>query len=290
MTGATRTSGREPNYLDRIVPSVLRRLDERKSRVPLAALRDLVADRCETGVARPSFSAALAWPGLSLIAEVKRASPSKGPIRPNLDVADIVTAYQAAGARAISVLTEQDHFGGSLHDLHTAAEHTALPLLRKDFILDEYQIYEARAHGASAVLLITWLLDDARLAELAALAFHLGLDVLLEVHDAVEMERALDLDGVVVGINNRDLRSFTVSLDTTLRLAGLVPAGRLLVAESGIRERGEIERLASCGVDAVLVGETILRGPDVQSAVRALMDPVPAVAARSKGTTEKEDR
>ena len=273
-------SGRS-TYLDRIVPSVLRRLDERKSSVPLEELR-AAAERQVVVGARAAFAAALAAPGVSLIAEVKRASPSKGPIRPALDVGEMVGAYEAAGARAVSVLTEQDHFAGSLEDLCTAAGRTSLPLLRKDFILDGYQIYEARIFGASAVLLIAALLDDHHMAELAALAFDLGMDVLLEVHDAAEMARALALDGVIVGINNRDLRSFTVSLETTVELAGLVPAGRLLVGESGIREHTEVEKLASCGVDAVLVGETILRSPDVRAAVRALMEPIPAVAFSRK--------
>jgi indole-3-glycerol phosphate synthase len=267
-------------YLDRIVPSVLHRLDERKRRLPLSDLELLVAG--SAGLPRPSFADAIVAPGLSLIAEVKRASPSKGPIRPDLDVADMVSTYEAAGARAVSVVTEQDHFGGSLDDLRTAAEHTSLPLLRKDFVIDPYQVYEARAFGASAVLLIAALLDDAQVAELSGLAFHLGLDVLLEVHDAAEMNRAVAIEGAVVGINNRDLRSFDVSLDTTGRLAGLVPAGRLLVSESGIKDRAEAERLAAWGVDAILVGETLLRCRDVGAGVSALARPAVPVAARSR--------
>ncbi len=159
---------------------------------------------------------------------MKRASPSKGPIRPDLEVGSIVKAYEAAGARAVSVLTEQDHFGGSLDDLRAAAASTGLPLLRKDFIVDAYQVHEARVFGASAVLLIAALLDDAELLDLAGLANHLGLDVLLEVHDATEMTRALAVDGAIIGVNNRDLRTFAVSLETTERLAGSGPSGEVV--------------------------------------------------------------
>jgi indole-3-glycerol phosphate synthase len=270
--------GAAATYLDRIMPDVLRRLEERRSRVPVEVLRAEVSPG-----SRPSFAAALRAPGLSLIAEVKRHSPSKGPIRPGLDVRQVVSAYENAGARAISVLTEKDHFRGSLSDLLTAAQHTTLPLLRKDFLVDPYQIYEASAFGASAVLLIARLLGDEALARLSGLAFELGLDVLLEVHDSAELQRALAVEGAIVGVNNRDLASFRVSLDTTLRLAPAVPPGRILVGESGIGTHAEVETLASSGVDAVLVGETILRSPDLGSAVRALMEPVPPVAVRPAG-------
>jgi indole-3-glycerol phosphate synthase len=266
---------RSPTYLDLIVPAVLRRLADRKRLLPQAELEGMPA----LGP-RPPIVDALRAPGVSLIAEVKRASPSKGPIRPDLEVGAVVKAYEAAGARAISVLTEQDHFAGSLDDLRTAAANTGLPLLRKDFILDGYQIHEARVFGASAVLLIAALLDDAELEALSGLAGDLGLDVLLEVHDATEMTKALAVDGVIIGINNRDLRTFAVSLETTEQLAGLVPPGRLLVGESGIRDHDDIERLASFGVDAALVGESILRNADVGAAIEALMCPLVSVSAR----------
>jgi indole-3-glycerol phosphate synthase len=262
-------------YLDRIVPAVLRRLEERKARVPLNRLRG-----GSWPAPRASFAQAMAEPGLSLIAEVKRASPSKGPIRPDLDVAQLVRAYEAAGARAVSILTEEDHFAGRLEDLRIAAECTALPLLRKDFVVDPYQVYEARAKGASAVLLIAALLDDRQLRDLSGLAFDVGLDVLLEVHDKVELSRALDVPGVVVGINNRDLASFRVSVDRAIALAEMVPASRLLVGESGIKERADVERLAAAGVDGVLIGEALVRDADPVAAVRALMHPLPATAAR----------
>jgi indole-3-glycerol phosphate synthase len=272
------------SYLDVIVPDVRRRLAARQARTPLADLKQAGGPE-----ARASFGAALRGSGVSVIAEVKRFSPSKGPIRPDLDVAALVAAYEAGGAAAVSVLTEGDHFRGSLDDLQTAAGRTALPLLRKDFIVDPYQVYEARAFGASAVLLIAALLDDRELREIAALAQDLGLDVLLEVHDVSEMARALEVEAVVIGINNRDLRTFEVSLQTSLRLAGLAPPDRLLVAESGIKDRADVEELASAGVDAVLVGESLLRQGEAAAAVSALVEPPVKVARRSEETAQKQE-
>ena len=273
------------SYLDAILPDVRRRLAERKARVPLA---ELVRTTSLPGP-RPSFAAALRTPSVSVIAEVKRFSPSKGPIRPDLDVGSLVAAYEAGGAAAVSVLTEGDHFGGSLTDLREAAASTRLPLLRKDFTVDPYQVHEARAFGASAVLLIAAILDDRALRDLSALVAELGLDVLLEVHDEREMARALDVEGAAIGINNRDLRTFEVSLETSLRLARLVPAGRLLVSESGIKDRRDLEELASAGIDAVLVGESLLREEAVAAAVSALARPVPVVARRSGEKVHTEE-
>jgi indole-3-glycerol phosphate synthase len=267
-----------PTYLDRIVPAVRCRLGERKSLLPQVELELMPGPG-----PRSSFAAAVAAPGLSLIAEVKRASPSRGSIRPDLDVGTLVEAYEEAGARAVSVLTEEEHFRGLPDDLRTAAAATALPLLRKDFIVDEYQVHEARVLGASAVLLIATLLNDRELSTLTGLAIDLGLDVLLEVHDEKEMARALAVDGAIIGVNNRDLRTFAVSLKTTERLAVRVPPGRLLVSESGIRDRADVVGLATLGVDGVLVGESILQDPDVRAAIRALMDPLPSVGARPFG-------
>ena len=258
---------RDPgDYLERILPRVTSRLEERRAQRSLEALASMNATE-----ARPSFAEAIGAEGVSVIAEVKRASPSKGPIRPDLEVGPLVADYEAAGAQAVSVLTEEDFFLGSLDDLGQAAASTSLPLLRKDFIVDEYQLREAKVYGASAVLLIAALLDDESLGLLAATAEELGLDVLLEVHDAAEMKRALAVDKAVIGINNRDLRTFEVSLETTERLAGLVPAGRLLVSESGIRTRADVERVARAGVDAVLVGESLLRGENPGAAIRSLL-------------------
>jgi indole-3-glycerol phosphate synthase len=279
------------SYLDVIVPDVKRRLAERRLRTALSDLRRMAAEVAPPGEpgGRAGFAEALQAPGVSVIAEVKRYSPSKGAIRPDLDPATLAAAYEAGGAAAVSVLTEESHFRGSLADLRTAAGATALPLLRKDFIGDPYQVYEARAFGASAILLIAALLDDRGLRDLAALAQDLGLDVLLEVHDAGEMERALRVDGAILGINNRDLRTFDVSLETSIRLAGLVPADRVLVAESGIRDRADVERLGAAGLDAVLVGESLLRQGEAAAAVAGLAEPPCAAVRRSERTEATEE-
>jgi indole-3-glycerol phosphate synthase len=253
-------------YLDRIVPAVRRRLEERKRTMPLT---ELLAG--STSRRPPSFAEAIAMPGISLIAEVKRASPSKGPIRPDLDVPSLVQRYERAGARAISILTEEDFFRGTLDDLTEAVAATTLPVLRKDFILDEYQVYEARAAGASAILLIAALLSDSELDTLTALAGSLDMDVLLEVHDKEELARGLRFPDVVIGVNNRDLRTFAVTLQTTTDLARLVPPERLLVGESGICTNEDVLMLQAFGVDGVLVGESLLRSPDVEAAVETLM-------------------
>jgi indole-3-glycerol phosphate synthase len=277
--GAGNSAGKPagaPTYLDRIVPSVIARLEARKRQVPLRELEATVTPR-----PRASLAEALKGPGVSLIAEVKRASPSRGPIRPRLEVGPLVRAYEAAGARAVSVLTEEEYFSGGPDDLRAAAAAAQLPVLRKDFIVDEYQIHEARAWGADAVLLIAALLSDEELHGLVGMAVNVGLDVLLEVHDRSEMLRALSIDEAIIGVNNRDLRTFTVSLATTLDLAGLVPPERLLVSESGIWTHADVVQLAACGVNGVLVGESLLRSPDVGAAVEALLRPAPVVARRS---------
>lgn len=217
------------------------------------------------------FSEALIAEGISLIAEMKRASPSRGPIRPGASAAEIVRAYQAAGARAVSVLTEPAHFGGSLDDLVEARTACDLPLLRKDFVVDEYQVLEARAAGADAVLLIVAALGGERLAALAASASDLGMDSLVEVHDEDEVETAVEAGAELIGINNRDLHSLEVDLATTFRLLADVPAGTVVVAESGITERGHVEDLEEAGVDAILVGEALMRAEEPARAVRELL-------------------
>ncbi len=212
----------------------------------------------------------------ALIAEVKRASPSRGPLAPCLDPALLVRQYQGNGAAAISVLTDQRFFQGSLDDLRRAAEASRslpggpLPLLRKDFILDAYQIYEARAAGASAVLLIAAYLNDAQLAELHALALQLDLAPLVEVHDEQDLQRALPCQPKLVGINNRSLRDFSVDLDTTLRLRPCIPAETCLVAESGIHSAADVRRLGQAGVDAILVGEALVTAVNLPEKVREL--------------------
>lgn len=209
------------------------------------------------------FHAALARPGaVSLIAECKRRSPGAGPIRPDLDPAQIARDYEMAGAAALSVLTDGPYFGGSLADLAHAGSTTSIPVLRKDFTLDPIQVLEARGGGADAVLLIVRILDDDTLAQLHGEATGLGMSVLVEAHDAAELDRALKCGADIIGINNRDLATFTTDLDTTVRLLGQVPDDVVIVSESGIRDRADVERLAGAGVDAILVGEALLKSND----------------------------
>jgi indole-3-glycerol phosphate synthase len=206
-----------------------------------------------------------------LIAEMKRASPSRGEIRPGATVEEIVTAYEAAGARACSILTEHRYFGGSLDDLERARAAVELPLLRKDFIVDPYQLLEARAAGADAALLIVAGLGAERLRELMAAASELDLDVLVETHDESEVEIAVDAGAEIIGINNRDLHTLEVDLSTTFRLLADIPAGTVVVAESGIATHDDVRTLQDAGVDAVLVGEALMSADDPGRAIVDLM-------------------
>ncbi len=221
---------------------------------------------------RPFREALAAGPSVALIAECKRRSPGAGPIRPDLDPVDLAAAYRRAGASALSVLTDERHFGGSLEDLRAVRAAVPLPVLRKDFVLDPLQVREARAAGADAILLIVRILDDASLRLLHDEATAHGMDVLVEVHDRAELERAIALGADLIGINNRDLSTFETRLDTTLALAASVPPDTLLVSESGIRTAGDVRRLAAAGAGAILVGESLLRAPDPEAAARALAD------------------
>ncbi|MDU4959601.1 MAG: indole-3-glycerol phosphate synthase TrpC [Sporomusaceae bacterium] len=253
--------------LDTILASVRRDLPGRKQRQPPAQLYQLIERQPAAG----SFQTALAVPGrVRLIAEYKRASPSKGIIREDLPVAAVTAAYAAGGAAAVSILTEPHYFKGSLDYLAEARQAAAIPLLRKDFIIDEYQLLEARAYGAAAVLLIVAALPAAQLAFLLRRAAELSLDCLVEVHNRGELAVALAAGAVLIGINNRDLATFETRLETTLELAPHIPAGKLLVSESGINSRRDIERLAACGVNAVLVGEALMRSPDPGRKLREL--------------------
>jgi indole-3-glycerol phosphate synthase len=210
--------------------------------------------------------------GIATISEFKRRSPSAGWIGKGAeaDLPATVKAYAEGGASALSVLTDGPFFGGALPDLATARAACALPALRKDFIVDSYQVVEARAAGADAILLIVAALSDPELAGLHAAARELGLDVLVEAHDASEVTRAVAIGAEVVGVNNRDLRTFTVDRELVIRLRTGVPPSRLLVAESGIRDAGDVARLRAAGIDAMLVGETLMRAPDPAAALRAL--------------------
>ena len=255
------------NVLERIVESTREDVRRRRATVPLAELEQALAHRED----RP-FSEGLTRPGVSLIAEHKRRSPSAGTIREGATVADVVTAYERGGATAVSILTEGPHFAGSLDDLREARESCHLPVLRKDFIVDPYQVYETAAAGADALLLIVAALPVRELTELHAEAQALDLDVLVEVHDEEELDLALEaIDADVIGINNRDLTDFSVDLDRTYELLSEIPAGKTVVSESGIHSRDQLDDLERVGVDAVLVGEALMRSQDMEDAVRALV-------------------
>jgi indole-3-glycerol phosphate synthase len=236
-----------------------------------------------TAPAPRDFAAALSSPDhVALIAECKRRSPGAGPIRTGLDPADLTRSYERAGAAALSVLTDRDYFEGSLADLQAAKAATSLPVLRKDFTIDELQVVEARAAGADAVLLIVRILSDASLVGLHAEAKALGMAALVEVHDRAELARALEAGAEIVGINNRDLATFKTDIGTTLELLEDVPEDVLVVSESGIRRVEDAALLGDAGVDAILVGETLLRTPDPQVAVRHLATIPRAVNRRER--------
>jgi len=253
--------------LDQIVQSKREEIAEHKRQRPLEALADAELYRAP----RRGFAAALARPGRAVIAEVKKASPSRGVIRADFDAVAIARAYASGGARALSVLTDAPFFQGSLAYLEAIRRVVDLPLLRKDFVLDPYQVHEARAFGADAVLLICALLDDASLRELFRLASRLELDALVEVHSREELERAADCGATLVGINNRDLRTFVTRLEVAETLAPLAPRQMTVVAESGLKTAADLERLEAAGVRAFLIGETLMAAPNPAAALGALL-------------------
>jgi indole-3-glycerol phosphate synthase len=261
-----------PTVLERILESTREELNARKRELPLKDL-EYQAFAIGGGVRdspRP-FRAALQEPGIAVIAEFKRRSPSAGTLRQApADLHELVGAYQRGGASALSVLTEEKHFDGTLEDLRAARTACELPILRKDFILDDYQLYEAKVARADAVLLIVAALAPQELLALYEGADKLGLDVLVEVHDREELRIALSLGAELIGINNRDLRDFSVDVERTEKLMGEVPAGVTVVSESGIAGAEQLVKLEDAGVDAVLVGEALMRSADPEAALRAL--------------------
>lgn len=260
------------DVLQKILARKAEEVAERRARRPLAEVMAQARDAAPARGFAAALEAKIAAGHAAVIAEVKKASPSKGVLRADFDPAAIAADYERGGAACLSVLTDVDFFQGHDDYLVQARSACTLPVLRKDFTIDEYQVYEARALGADAVLLIVAALDDARLGGLCELAMGLGLDVLVEVHDADELERALQTASPLIGINNRNLRSFEVSLETTLGLKEAVPADRRLVTESGILAREDVARMRAAGVHAFLVGEAFMRASSPGAALRALFD------------------
>ena len=252
--------------LDEIIKAKKEELASRKRNIPLSELK--------APSSKEDFASALRGEHIRLIAEVKKASPSKGVLCPHLDPLRLARAYADNGAAAISVLTEERYFQGSLE--HLAAikgmlNQRKIPLLRKDFIFDPYQVYESRAYGADALLLIVAILSDEQLAELLSLSHSLGMQCLVEIHDEAELERAILCGAKIIGINNRDLMTFAVDLTTTRRLRPFVPADKIVVSESGIRNRADVLMLRGWGVDAILVGEALVTASDIAAKMREFL-------------------
>ena len=255
-------------FLDSIVAEKLDELEQRQKIVPLSELRAAIKER----PLPLDLAAVLTGDSLRLIAEVKRASPSRGVLFPNLDPVKLASTYAQSGAAAISVLTESRYFGGSQEDLEGIRHKLPnISLLRKDFILKPYQIFESCAWGADAVLLIVSILDDDEFEELLLLSHALGMQCLVEVHNEEELKKALAHDAKIIGINNRDLDTMAVDINVTRRLRPLIPPGRIVVSESGIKGRGEMQKLKEWGVDAVLVGEALVTANDVAAKIKELL-------------------
>jgi indole-3-glycerol phosphate synthase len=250
------------DILKKILARKVEEIRDRSARVPLAELSSRAADAAPTRAFAAALESKIEDGQPAVIAEIKKASPSKGVMRPDFDPAAIARSYAANGVACLSVLTDSDFFQGSEAFLDAARSACELPVLRKDFTIDPYQVYEARAIGADCILLIVAALGDAALLELSLLAAGLDLDVLVEVHDEEELERALAIPAPLIGVNNRDLRTFETSIETTLRLAPSIPYDRLLVTESGIRTPDDVARLRAEGIEAFLIGETFMRAAD----------------------------
>lgn len=263
--------------LDEIVAKRRERLAEEMAAVPLAELQARLADMEPDRVR--NFRGALRGPFVRIIAEVKRASPSEGTLAEIFDPRSIAQDYAGGGAAAISVLTEEEYFGGALVHLRRARSYMPLPVMRKDFLTDPYQVFQARLYHADAVLLMATVLDEPQLRDMLAVTHELGMEALVETHDADDMIRALNVGARVIGVNNRDLKTMRIDLAQTEALAGLVPPETVLVSESGIHGREDIERLAAAGVEAVLIGTMLMKSDMPGNVLRQLID-VPAQPGR----------
>ena len=253
--------------LDKIVAEKRREVEKNKRSQPVAALEKRIASR-KTPL---SFSTALRGKTMKLIAEVKKASPSKGVLKRDLKHVEMAKIYARNGAAAISVLTEVKHFQGSLKYLEKIKKEVSIPVLRKDFIFDEYQIYESAACGADALLLIAAIISQQQLGGLMALSHSLGMECLVEVHNEKELERALLNDAGIIGINNRDLNTFNVNIDTTRRLCNIIPEEKIVVSESGIRNKNDVVKVRKWGVNAVLIGESLVTSDDIPGKIKELI-------------------
>ncbi len=253
--------------LDEIIEKRKIQLDKEKAKVPFDEMKSLAMN---TSFKTLDFKNALSGNDLRVICEVKKASPSKGLIRSDFHPIEIAKEYESAGANAISCLTEEHYFKGSSAYLKSIAECVSIPILRKDFIIDEYQIYEARTIGASAILLIAAVLDEDTLGRFYKLATFLSLQCLVEVHNESELEKSLSIDAEIIGINNRDLKTFNVDLNTTERLASLIPKDRVIVSESGIKDNTDMKAVHSFGASAVLIGETLMRSDNISATLKEL--------------------
>ncbi|MFA5038543.1 MAG: indole-3-glycerol phosphate synthase TrpC [Candidatus Omnitrophota bacterium] len=244
--------------LDEILQSTRESLERRKKEVPWEELRS----RLEKPLPAPGFKKALGREGVHLIAELKKSSPSNGVIRQDFDAPKLAKSLEGAGSSGISVLTEEKYFGGELSFLDDVRRAVALPLLRKDFIMDEYQVHESKLHGADAILLIASILTRQQLQDLAAAAFSVSLDVLLEIHDETELDKAQAVPEAVIGVNTRNLKDFSIDLQVLPRLMQRLPAGRMVICESGVKDTGDLALIMAAGARGVLVGTSLMRAPD----------------------------